>query len=944
MNRIQLLLSAIGISLVTAAVISVPRHYSFNADYVKFRNEYAKEEAQEYKGAAAYYRKITANQITGEINYKDVQAAREKANVMFNSSFKKSRAFDNMKWGETGPDNVGGRTRVVISDKNNADKLYMGAVGGGFWMSTDNGNTWSKRSGNDSSSAIAVSSIAQAANGDIYYGTGEGIGGFSGISSFTGQLFQLGEGIFKSTDGGATFTQLASTKPSNSNSATDAWSYVNKIVADPINPAKLFAATYGGFKVTLDGGATWAKPASLNTTTHFLDVEISADGNRVVASTSNNLYVSNDGGTTFSSNKMGTNGLPASGTAGRIDLAIAPNDGNYVYASVAATNSSLKGIYKSTDGGATWTTIAVGGSAIFDPLSSPAQSQGIYDMGISVHPTNKDMVFLAGCLDLVRYTPSTGWVSIAYANNGNPSRYVHADMHYISFNSANPETMYVTCDGGFYRTFNCSAASPDFAEKNKNYAVTQCYGIGANYLGNVVYGTQDNGTGLIGTSANSPMASRDLTGGDGTRCAMSDYLPNYVFTSIVTGQLLRSANGIQSNASFKSMFDKNVDLNTNGASGTDQDQLPDDGAEWVAPISYKEKKVGTAIKSVYLFGSNTSVWVTQGALSGGTPVWFKLFNTGNVGFSAITMSKDGKTVFAATQGGAVYRIKVPSLWDSTYRYTDTITNMPPKVGTSAGPYTYPLYSSCQTTSIGSFGRYVTDLSCDSTGDVLLVTLGNFSNTSYIYKATDAISAATPTFTDITANLPKMPLYTSLCLNGSPSKFMIGSELGVWGTDNGGSSWVELNMMNADQTTWHPRVATYEIIEKDVYRELSGGQYNGTVVYSGTHGRGTFRSTSLAYYSPSAPAGYQDASERVNSIKLYPNPATNQTTIEYVAEKSAKISIRVYSLTGTLVKEEWINATEGANSITLNIANLAAGGYVVTMNDNGKRAATSLIKR
>ena len=55
--------------------------------------------------------------------------------------------------------------------------------------------------------------------------------------------------------------------------------------------------------------------------------------------------------------------------------------------------------------------------------------------------------------------------------------------------------------------------------------------------------------------------------------------------------------------------------------------------------------------------------------------------------------------------------------------------------------------------------------------------------------------------------------------------MIGSELGVWGTDNGGSSWVELNMMNADQATWHPRVATYEIIEKDVYRELSGGQFN-----------------------------------------------------------------------------------------------------------------------
>lgn len=941
MKKTPLLLSSLALASILAAAGLVKTQTVANRHYTEFRNEESKHEAEEIAGALNYYHQVTANQNTHTIDQTDVLAAREKMNQLAVSAAKKTRAFTNMEWTENGPNNVGGRSRIVCPDKNVPNKLYMGAVGGGFWVSTDNGDSWTKRSGNDSSTAIAVSSITQAANGDIYYGTGEGVGGFAG-SSWVAQIFQLGEGIYKSTDGGNTFTQLAATKPSNVNSPTDPWAYVNKLVADPVNPDKIYAATYGGFKVTTNGGTSWAKPTSLSSSTNFLDAEVSSDGSVVAAASGAALYISTDGGSTFSANKLGSGGLPASGTASRVEVAIAPSDPNYIYVTIAATNGSCKGVYKSVDAGANWTTIAAGGSAIFNPFGN----QGSYDIAFGVHPTNKDMIFLGGQFDLYRYSTSEGWKPIAWwAQSAALGRMVHADMHCIAFNPNNPENMYVSTDGGFYRTFNCSEPAPIlpfFGERNKNYAVTQCYGIAANYLGKVIFGSQDNGSGLMGESANSPSESRDLMGGDGTRCAMSDLNPNFIFGSIVEGELRRASDGGQSFASFKSFFDKNIDL-SNG-SGGNPDGSPDEGALWVAPIDYKEKITGSnAGKSVFLMGTNSSVWMTQTALKG-NPVWFRLYNPGNVGFSALTMTADGKTVFAATQGGTVYRINVPSVWDSTYRYDDTITNMPPKIGNVAGPYTYPYLSSITASTIGVFpGRFVTDLSCDATGDVLLVTLGNYGNSAYIHKSTNAVTATTPTFTDITANLPKMPLYSSLCLYGSSTKFMIGTELGIWGTDNGGTSWTELNMMNADPSKWHPRIATYEIIEKNelAKADVAGGGYRGSIVYTGTHGRGTFRSTSLAQYFPT---GTSFVDERTKNITIYPNPATDMLNLNYTADQSDAADIRIYSLTGALVYSGRFNIMNGENKISIPVNTLSAGGYIVHLKQGEWKANSTFIKQ
>ncbi len=929
MIKAQFLLPALSLTVIGLSCWQIQDKLTVNPEYTQastFKRQAKDNRKEEFAGALEFYKQVRANQVTGKVEAKDVYAARDKANAMLKN---KTRAFDQMKWDEAGPNNIGGRTRSLVIDKNNTNKLYMGSVGGGLWISTDNGDSWTRRSGNDSTIAIAISTVAQASNGDIYYGTGEGNTGFAGSVQHIEQIIQLGEGIFKSTDGGTTFNQLIATKTTNSNSPSDPWAYVDKIVAHPTNPDILFAATNGGVKMTTNGGSTWTKPTGLSVSARFCDIEISSDGNNVVAATTNALYVSNNGGTSFSTNKIGTNGLPPANTCQRVEIAIAPSDPNRIYLCIAGPNNSgsvpLKGVYQSTDAGATWTTIGQGGSAVFNPLGD----QGEYDIAFGVHPLIPDMVFCGGQLDLWRYTAANGWAPIA-SSSGSPFQglNVHADMHGIFFNPSNPENMYVVCDGGMYISFNSSATVPTFAEKNKYYSTAQCYGIAVNKLGRIVFGTQDNGSGILGTSVNSVQQSRDLSGGDGMKCAISDLNPATIFTGLPNGEMLRATDNGVSGQSFKSFFDRNID----NSPVSSPDGKPDDNANWKAPIQFQEKKINGKNKSYYLYGSNSALWMTQSALEGNT-IWFKIQAQSGAGFSAVTSSADGKHVFAGTAGGAVYRLDLPSLWDSTYKYYDTITNL---YGTSG----YPYEGMITKTLIGSYGRFITDLAADPSGNTLVVTLGNFANTSYVARSLNALDP-TPTFADITGDLPKMPVYTALVIGGNSSKLMIGTDLGVWGTSNGGTNWTELNMMDkTEPSTWHPRVATYDLVEKTQISDTSGAGYNGSYIYSGTHGRGVFSSKTLTKFWPNA---INTIDENSVSIVAYPNPVTDMLTLDYTAESSNDVIIRIYSVTGTLVKSIRTKVNVGSNKLNLNLSDLAKGGYIVHLQDGQKRAITTMLK-
>ena len=121
------------------------------------------------RGAAAYHAMLKRNQITGQIDPKDVLNARKEVQNHLESP---NRDF-NMSWEFRGLDNVGGRTRALLIDKRDETNhtLFAGGVAGGVWKSTTGGLTWNRM--NTPTCSMAVSCITQADNGDIYVGTGE---------------------------------------------------------------------------------------------------------------------------------------------------------------------------------------------------------------------------------------------------------------------------------------------------------------------------------------------------------------------------------------------------------------------------------------------------------------------------------------------------------------------------------------------------------------------------------------------------------------------------------------------------------------------------------------------------------------------------------------------------------------------------------------------------
>ena len=352
-----------------ALLFSATLYFNNTALYSPRTNEATEDASEEAEGAAQWLFNLKKNPLTGTVDDVDILKAREDAAKFLVDNANTNRAAIGLEWTELGPDNIGGRTRAILIDKNNPNKVFAGSVAGGLFISTNGGSNWTKY--NDQMENMVLSCITQAANGDIYIGTGEDL--YNNIGGGTGPAGLLGGGIYKSTDGGTTFTLLPSTIPSVANSVSNTGNLfigVNNMAADPTNSNKIYAATRFGLRMTIDGGATWTHAATLSNgnaiTSRCTDVDVASDGT-VIASIGNKLYISPNGdqGTYVST---GITGLPAS--VSRIEFAIAPSDPNYMYALAGKTTGFLEGVYQSTNKGLNWTKIGNGGSTQFEPFGT----------------------------------------------------------------------------------------------------------------------------------------------------------------------------------------------------------------------------------------------------------------------------------------------------------------------------------------------------------------------------------------------------------------------------------------------------------------------------------------------------------------------------------------------------------------------------------------------
>jgi len=286
---------------------------------------------------------------------------------------------------ERGPGNVAGRTRALVVHPQDPKKTwYAGSAGGGIWKTTNGGESWKHLTSNLPTLSIACLAIASSNPNVLYAGTGEGF--FSGGSG-------TGEGIFKTEDGGQTWTQLTST-------ANLDFSNVSRIIIDPNNENTLLAAaapapenlaysaeTSKIYRST-NGGQSWETVYESPYPVYQL---IGQKGNfNILYAGVKEIGVlkSKDNGLTWTASN---NGL---GQVGRVELAISENNPNILYASAEGTVSEGSGdLYYSSDAGANWKLLTPSqGEPSIDLLGG----QGNYDNTILIHPFNDSIVYVGG--------------------------------------------------------------------------------------------------------------------------------------------------------------------------------------------------------------------------------------------------------------------------------------------------------------------------------------------------------------------------------------------------------------------------------------------------------------------------------------------------------------------------------------------------------------------
>lgn len=495
------------------------------------------------------------------------------------------------QWTPLGPGNIGGRTRVILIHPDKPEILYAAGVAGGVWKSANGGDRWEPLTDFLPNLAVATMLMDPADPNTIYAGTGEGFGNFDAVR---------GAGILKTTDGGETWTQLESTNNAD-------FYYVFKLVASRKDSRRIYAATRTGIFRSMDAGETWQRVLDRRSPlTGCQDLVIRTDME------DDYLFAACTGdpqGYIFRNQRAQSDGewerVFTAPNMARTSLAIAPSRQSVVYAMAASSEpgtcpsnpgpnppgpcyrDGLLGVYRSMENGepGTWETRfrpaegnRIGSALLSNPIvffndvcsvNSPKSisNQGWYDNVLAVDPLDHELVW-AGGIDLFRSGDGgANWGFASYWWQRGVPQYAHADQHFIAFHPRydgdTNQTMYVTNDGGIFRTDNARAATAAgeraacnpgngaifWTELNRNYAVTQFH-HGSVYPGGHFYigGAQDNGTNR-GTDAGGPERWTSIQGGDGGYTAINPKDTRILYAETTRLSIRRSVNGGQSFAS-----------------------------------------------------------------------------------------------------------------------------------------------------------------------------------------------------------------------------------------------------------------------------------------------------------------------------------------------------------------------------------------------------------
>jgi photosystem II stability/assembly factor-like uncharacterized protein len=646
-------------------------------------------------------------------------------------------ALSSTTWTPIGPgslqasNKVSGRITGIAPHPTLSNTIFIAAAGGGVWRTTNGGTSWSHLTDPKKTTSMGAIAIGTSVQETIYAGTGEANNALD--SNF-------GRGILISKDGGMTWALATGPAKAFDRLTT------SQIAVDPTDARVAYAAMadfgnnglYGnntGIWKTTDSGTTWTNTTTtVNSVVPWSAVVIDPTNHQILCAavgdifgaTTNGVYKSTNGGTSWTL----LSAAPSGQVAGRIAIAVSPTNSQVLYVTVAGTGNagstalgSLYKILRSDNGGTTFTDLTSG-------TPNYMGGQGWYDTTVVVDPSNSAIVYVAGqagANSILRSINSgVSWTDVS-SGGSTP----HPDHHALVFDAAGK--LLDGDDGGIYRLDNVTPVS--WTDLNSNLQTIQFEGIGLHPTNpnQAIGGSQDNGTEVYSGSK----VWTETDGGDGGFAKFSRTNGSRAYHQIPNG-------------SFGTNFFRRSD---------------DGGVSWVTKTSgiaadvnnqnfYAPFVVDPGNGDRVLYGTN-KVWETtnggdswqalsQVGLNGWNPSGY---NVDAVGLAPSTTS----TIYAAANGHIFVTSNHGAAWTER-----SISGNP----------------------------HVQDIQVDSSNSLIAYAVINrFNASGTVFRTADGGA----TWKNISGNLPKEPVW-SLQIGSVSGTLYVGADDGVYATTNTGSTW------------------------------------------------------------------------------------------------------------------------------------------------------------
>ncbi len=795
---------------------------------------------------------INSRRLMPDGSFPDPMIAYKEAKKFQNTSNKRTKNISSItaSWSSMGPGTVptgggSGRLNTIAFNPLNPTTMYVGAPGGGFWKSYNGGTTWNPTT-TDLLATLGITDIVvdPIDTNIIYISTGDA----DGRDTYS-------NGVMKSLDGGATWNTTGLSLSISSRT------YICKLIINPTNSSILIAATKDGVMRTTDGGATWTTTMA---GTRVWDVKFKPNNPNVVyASTDSCIFRSTNGGLNFTNIATYTN-------VDRIELAVTPIDTNYVYALFSNnTDDSFYGLYRSTDGGGTYTQMSSSPNIFgWTTNGSDAGGQGWYDNSIAASTTTSGTIFIGGVNIWKSTNGGTTWTNVTdWSTATNQTNYVHADIHRLMYLPGSGSTIYAACDGGIHKSTNSGAA---WTNISSGLTIMEMYSASsAQTVNNIIScGAQDNGTNKYNAGAWS-----QTHGGDGMITAVDYTNANTMYCTTYNGALYRSTNG---GSTWSSRA-------PTGQSGS--------GA-WVTPYIIDPNN------HLKLYAGYADLWRSTNQGSN----WTQISNT------PTGVATDLVMAVAAAKSDSNY---IYAAWGNNYTWRNTPAHL--FKTTNGGTTWTEVTGSLVLDSLVA----ITSICIKPTdANTVWVTIGGFNAAKKVYKTTDGGL----TWTNVTANLPNTPINCMVYVPNTTDAVYIGTDIGVFYTDPSQfGSWVAFN-------DGLPNVCVYDLNIQVTASLLRAGTFGrglwSTPLYITTDVKNASNDNCCTKIYPNPTNG-------IVMIEMNTNEPTTITVFNAMGEKIT--DVKVENIAGSQYKMDLSSKARGIYFIKMDNGKTVTTEKVVLMN-------------